>query len=186
MQLFRELGDRQGLAECLIGLAGVAISVGQVARAVRLFTAAESQLAALGTTVWPSNRVDYDRIWTRLRASLDDAALATARAEAEVLPFDHAVGDALADPEAVPSPPLERSLPRERDPLSAREREVAALIARGLTNRQIADELVVAKSTVDRHVVNILRKLGLENRARVAVWAAAHGLHGPAAGGASA
>jgi non-specific serine/threonine protein kinase len=186
MQLFRELGDRQGLAECLIGLAGVAISIGQVARAVRLFTAAESQLAVLGTTVWPSNRVDYDRIWTRLRASLDDAALATARAEAEVLRLDQVVGEALADPEAVLSPPLERSLPRERDPLSVREREVAALIARGLTNRQIADELVVAKSTVDRHVVNILRKLGLANRAQVAVWAATHGLDGPAAGGASA
>jgi DNA-binding CsgD family transcriptional regulator len=60
--------------------------------------------------------------------------------------------------------------------ISAREREVAALVARGLTNRQIADALVIAKSTVDRHIVNILRKLAMENRAQVAVWAAEHGV----------
>jgi DNA-binding NarL/FixJ family response regulator len=60
--------------------------------------------------------------------------------------------------------------------LSPLEREVAALIARGLTNRQIAPELVLARSTVDRHVVHILAKLGLTGRTQVAVWAARRGL----------
>jgi DNA-binding NarL/FixJ family response regulator len=55
-------------------------------------------------------------------------------------------------------------------PLTAREREVAALIARGMTNRQIADELVVAETTVDRHVSHILGKLEFATRAQVAVW----------------
>jgi DNA-binding NarL/FixJ family response regulator len=53
---------------------------------------------------------------------------------------------------------------------------VAGLIARGLTNPQIAAELVVARSTVDRHVVHILANLGLAGRTQVAVWAAGHGL----------
>jgi DNA-binding CsgD family transcriptional regulator len=61
-------------------------------------------------------------------------------------------------------------------PLTAREREVAALIARGYTNRQIAEVLVVAEATAVRHVANILNKLGMGSRAQVAVWAVQRGL----------
>ncbi len=55
-------------------------------------------------------------------------------------------------------------------PLTEREREVASLIARGLTNRQIAQALVITKQTADKHVGNILGKLGAASRAQVAVW----------------
>jgi DNA-binding NarL/FixJ family response regulator len=54
--------------------------------------------------------------------------------------------------------------------LTAREREIARLVARGLTNRGIADELVISPATVARHVTNILTKLGYSSRAQVAVW----------------
>jgi DNA-binding NarL/FixJ family response regulator len=57
------------------------------------------------------------------------------------------------------------------DPLTSREREVAGLIARGCSNRQIAQELVIAVSTAERHVANILSKLNLESRTQVAAWA---------------
>jgi non-specific serine/threonine protein kinase len=67
------------------------------------------------------------------------------------------------------------------DVLSPREREVAALIARGYTNQQIAQELTITKGTADSHVVHILDKLGFSSRAQVAVWAAEHGLHRPPA-----
>jgi DNA-binding CsgD family transcriptional regulator len=60
--------------------------------------------------------------------------------------------------------------------LSAREREVAALIARGLTNREIADELVLGERTVETHVSNILGKLDLSSRREIARWAARHAL----------
>jgi DNA-binding NarL/FixJ family response regulator len=60
--------------------------------------------------------------------------------------------------------------------LTPREREVAALITRGYTNRQIASELVLAVGTVERHIANILNKLGLHTRAQVAVWATERGL----------
>jgi membrane-bound serine protease (ClpP class) len=58
------------------------------------------------------------------------------------------------------------------DPLTRREREIAMLIARGLTNRQISAELVIAETTADRHVSNILGKLGFGSRTQVAVWVA--------------
>jgi non-specific serine/threonine protein kinase len=57
-----------------------------------------------------------------------------------------------------------------RDLLSAREKEVAILIGRGLTNRQIAEELVIAQRTAAHHVENILDKLGLTSRLQIARW----------------
>ena len=56
--------------------------------------------------------------------------------------------------------------------LTPREREIAGLIARGLSNRAIADELVISQATVARHVANILTKLGFSSRAQVAAWMA--------------
>jgi DNA-binding CsgD family transcriptional regulator len=66
------------------------------------------------------------------------------------------------------------------DQLTPREREVAALLARGLTNRQIADQLVISTATAERHVLNILNKLGYRSRAQVAAWAVESGLLGTA------
>jgi DNA-binding NarL/FixJ family response regulator len=56
-------------------------------------------------------------------------------------------------------------------PLTEREGEVVKLIVRGCTNREIAEELVIAEGTAVRHVANILNKLNLHSRAQVAVWA---------------
>lgn len=60
--------------------------------------------------------------------------------------------------------------------LSLREREVALLIARGLTNRQIAEALVISERTAEGHVDHIRDKLGARNRAEVAVWVVQNGL----------
>jgi RNA polymerase sigma factor (sigma-70 family) len=74
---------------------------------------------------------------------------------------------------------LEASHGRARGPLSgltAREREVIRLLAEGLTNREIAERLVVSEHTVHRHVTNILRKLGLSSRTAAAAHAVRAGL----------
>ena len=66
---------------------------------------------------------------------------------------------------------LLRAAPRRtRTMLTHREREVASRIARGLSNRQIAAELVIAVSTTERHVANILNKLDMRSRTQVATW----------------
>jgi DNA-binding NarL/FixJ family response regulator len=60
--------------------------------------------------------------------------------------------------------------PTETQALSAREREVASLIARGYTNQQIAQQLIVTRGTAANHVAHILSKLGLANRTQVAAY----------------
>ena len=58
--------------------------------------------------------------------------------------------------------------------LTRRETEVAALIAEGLANQQIADRLVIARRTAEGHVERILGKLGLSNRTQIAAWVTTH------------
>ena len=69
--------------------------------------------------------------------------------------------------EQQPQPPADE--PSER--LTAREREVALLVGRGLTNRQIAKEFSISKRTAEHHVARILKRLGLHSRSQVAAWA---------------
>lgn len=86
-----------------------------------------------------------------------------------------AVDRFLAEPVALPTVPI--------DGLTRREREVAALVACGMTNRQIADALSIGERTVHTHVSNLLGKLELATRAQIATWASDHGLRGAAATG---
>lgn len=68
---------------------------------------------------------------------------------------------------------------RPPDVLSPREREIAILVARGFSNRQIGDDLSISPATVERHISNILGKLGFHSRAQVAAWAVGHDLLAP-------
>ena len=65
--------------------------------------------------------------------------------------------------------------------LTPRERELVRLLARGLSNREIADELVISRRTAEVHVGNILGKLGLTSRTQAALYAVEHKLVPPAA-----
>ena len=66
------------------------------------------------------------------------------------------------------------------DPLTPREREVLALIGRGMANKVIARELSLSEKTVKAHVSNILAKLGVSDRTQAALYAVRAGLDGPA------
>ncbi|GAA1849700.1 response regulator transcription factor [Pseudonocardia ailaonensis] len=130
-----------------------------------------------------------DHIYDALRAGASAFLLKHAPA-AELL---HAVrvvaaGDALLDPgvtrrlighfvHAQPGPP------KSLDGVTARETEVLVLVARGLSNAEIAAELVLAEQTVKTHVSRIFTKLGLRDRAQAVVLAYETGLVQPATGG---
>ena len=81
---------------------------------------------------------------------------------------------AVSETAARPEKPV--ALPAALQALTEREREVLVEIARGLTNREIAEKMVISEKTVKTHVSNLLDKLGLEDRTRAAIWALKHGL----------
>ena len=122
----------------------------------------------------PTEHTRHERMLEPARRSLGEAAAAAAWEEGRAMPLDGALEYALA---TVPMQvePADRRPAQDGSRLTPREREVAALIARGLTNQQIADELVIAKRTAANHVEHILAKLGFHSRTQVATWVAEHG-----------
>ena len=83
---------------------------------------------------------------------------------------------ALSAEEADLSPPIARRSDGDSTALTPREEEVAVLVSRGLTNRQIASELSISEHTVATHIAKILKRLGLSSRSRLSTWVAERGL----------
>jgi DNA-binding NarL/FixJ family response regulator len=123
--------------------------------------------------------VGYEEAVSRARDELGEAGFAAAWAAGRSMPVDQAIDEALAVSVACPTPSA-MTRPASADTalavLSAREREVAVLVAQGLSNRRIAETLVIAPRTADTHVGHILDKLGLHSRAQIAAWVVEHGL----------
>jgi two-component system, NarL family, nitrate/nitrite response regulator NarL len=82
---------------------------------------------------------------------------------------------------AAPGSELAGSLPmskgRERSPLSAREREIVALVAQGYKNKEMAEKMFISEQTVKNHLHNIFDKLGVSDRLELALYAIHKGLH---------
>jgi DNA-binding NarL/FixJ family response regulator len=68
---------------------------------------------------------------------------------------------------------------REHPPLSAREREIVALVAKGYRNREMAEKLFISEQTVKNHLHNIFDKLGVSDRLELALYAIHKGIHLP-------
>jgi predicted ATPase/DNA-binding CsgD family transcriptional regulator len=172
----QEQDNTQGIAECLIGFGAMASVAGMPAQAARLLAAA---VALGGKTVlvqWPAERMEYEYYLSALRAQLTEQELEDAQTQGRMLTIEQAIEYALSLPLV---PPARASKVRDEvGGLTEREREVVALIGQGMTNGEIAAQLVLSKRTVEKHVANILSKLELTSRAQIVRWALEHHLTG--------
>ena len=169
--LCREIGDKLVASASMDGLACYAASGGEARRAARLFGAAQALREAVGYALKPRERALREPYLTIARSWPDEAAWETTFAEGQAMSFEEAVEYALSAEELSPAASRAPELPstgRQQLELTRRENEVAALVAQGLTNREIASELMLSKHTVHRHVASILRKLDLHSREQVA------------------
>ncbi len=192
LAMFREIDARPEMARCLAGIGRVELATGN------LDSAAASLRESLALSVATGQRLGIARglrAVGALAAARGDLAAAArldgeaarllgqpAQPTADTQPTTAGEAVALALAVCAAGGPASQSGgaeaggdPRKngRSPaLTAREHEIALLIARGLSNRAIADELVISPATAARHVANILGKLGFSSRAQVAAWTA--------------
>ena len=173
LMLCKELGQKMIAAESLAGLACVAGTEGEAERAARLFGAAEALREAVGYQHAPEEVALREPYLATIRSRLDEMAWEATWAEGRGMSMEQAVEYALSEEKSTASispTPKRPSADEPSNALTRREREVAKLLARGLTNRQIAGELVLSERTVENHVSNILKKLKLSSRSEVAAW----------------
>src|SRR5262249_53452853 len=138
--------------------------------------AADVVRAGLGAPLALSDRRDYRRTLESVKASMPAEAFEREWENGRGLDLDGAIQ--LAKDAARSVAPRSRSAEKSQDPLTSREREVAALVMRGLSNREIADRLNIAERTATTHVDHIMNKLGLHSRAQIAAWAVRNGVDG--------
>jgi non-specific serine/threonine protein kinase len=165
----------------LYGLAGVAASREQPVRAARLWGAVEGMEETYGVHITPIylSQTNYEGRLAVARSQLDEETWSGAWAQGKAMPLEQAVEYAVSEKdleeEEEHESPILLAAPDQQPPpaderverLTPREREVALLLGRGLTNRQIALELSISEHTVANHVRKILKKLGLRSRAQI-------------------
>jgi non-specific serine/threonine protein kinase len=160
--------DLRNLALALEELGCVAAASRRWERAARLLGASEMLFDLVSTWPPPWWQIGPDEAARRCRDALGEPRFDAERAGGRAMSVDRAVAYGLER-----DAPTEASLDLDSGgPLSRRELEVARLVAQGLSNRRIAETLVISQKTVESHVAHALTKLGLRSRASLAVWAA--------------
>lgn len=174
LAVHRAQGNERGMAECLLGFGALAAIRGLPIEAVRLLTVAVTWAAESILEAYPGERFAYREALAAAQSELTDQAFKEAQRDGRRLAIDQAIDLALALPLRGETAPT--GAQAEFGGLSAREREVVRLIAQGKSNSEIADELVLSKRTVEKHIGSILSKLELTSRAQIVRWAIEQGL----------
>lgn len=137
-------------------------------RAATLFGAAAALWHALGTSpaAYATFAAPHDDAVKCTREALDSQTFAHAFDLGQRMGLERTIDYALdIQPQEGTAPPTTST-----DLLTRRQRQVAELVAEGLTNAAIAIRLFISQRTVEAHVDNILTKLGLHSRAQIAAW----------------
>ncbi len=172
---------RNGIVSNLVGLAKVAEAEGQPERAARLFGTVEPWFDPK-VDMDSMERADYERAVEGVRVQLGEQAFAAARAEGRTMTPEQALAaqGEITLPQALPAAPSS-TLPTKPaatypDGLTAREVEVLRLLAQGLTDAQIAGQLVISPRTVNNHLTSIYSKIQVSSRSAATRYAIEHHL----------
>jgi predicted ATPase/DNA-binding CsgD family transcriptional regulator len=174
LTLAMEVGSKATVAGCLEGLANVALTDGQPARAARVWGAAATVRDAIGLRSSPGEHPDHENQLATARSQLDEGAWEAAWSEGRAMTPEEAVEYA-SEPQPIHQKPPS-SKPSYPAGLSARETEVLRLVAEGLTNPRIAQDLFISPRTVERHMNSIYHKTGVSSRVAAARFASEHDL----------
>jgi DNA-binding NarL/FixJ family response regulator len=169
--LAHEAGIKMSVMSSLEGMASLAGALEDAVRAARLWGAVETARKVGRIALSPIERAVHEPYLASARSRLGGATWEEVLASGRAMSLDEAAAYALSE-RAERSASTIRQEPSTHaasiGDLSPREREVASLIARGLTNRQISIELSISERTAANHVARILKKLDLHSRAQIA------------------
>ncbi|MGH7687021.1 MAG: LuxR C-terminal-related transcriptional regulator [Candidatus Dormibacteria bacterium] len=158
--------DRPGLVLRVETLACNAASAGDNQRAARLLGAAEMLRKDGGYEVSPFTRLQLEQANELAKGKLGEGTFKAAFDAGTQLDREAAIALALG----TNVEQSRRVIAKRADPLGKRQREVAELIAQGLSNKEIATRLFLSERTVETHVYNTLNRLGFSSRAQIAAW----------------
>ncbi len=181
LALLREVNDSWSIAVCLQSIGVTVAAQGWLAEAARLWGAAEGLCAQLRVPQPPTERASVARAATTARAELGEEAFTLAWAEGRAMTPEQAVA-ALGRTVLSSHPPAQatrsarearQQLPSPSSPndLTEREVEVLRLVAQGLTDAQVADDLVISPRTVNAHLRSIYSKLNITSRHALTLFA---------------
>ena len=171
-ETFQDFDDFRGVAQCLEGLAAVACGFAAFEAAALLVGAAAAVRVRLGAPISDAEDAVIRAANAQFARALGADEADRLRESGRTMPFARAAE--LATAVAAGRAPADTERPKAAT-LTQRERQVAALVASGRTNRQIGKALGIAEKTVEVHLQHTMAKLGARSRAEVAAWAAAVG-----------
>ncbi|QCB98872.1 LuxR family transcriptional regulator [Arthrobacter sp. PAMC25564] len=182
LEIQQEFKDAICAALTIELLSWIAASESRFETAAELANAATSVWKGLGTTIdafGPHLKADSAQSAETVLNHLSPRRMAELSAKQPRLTKEEAIAMALGVTSPVPPVSAVGGASAAKSPLTPREREIARLVAEGLSNRSIAQTLVISPRTVDGHVENILGKLGFGSRAQIAAWVAQQAIPAP-------
>lgn len=170
------LGSQQAIIGSLEPIARLEIDLRQTERGLQLLSAAAHMREQIGSALFDHEQREIDQVLTEIRAQIGEARFAGTWGIGQSLEPDQAIDLALHAEAAAPQLAAQEHPPAAAVDLSPREHEVLQLVAQGLTNKAIAEQLMLSHYTVQDHVRAILGKLGVTSRSAATRYALEHGL----------
>ncbi len=180
LRIKRFFHDTLGLSVALDLLAWIMAAQGDGERAAVLLGAASRLWQTFGLQLFGSKDLIAlrEQFTEQAHRALGDRAFEAALARGSELALDKALAFALDERPAAAATPSRGA----GSALTRREKEIADLVARGMSNKEIAAALVISLRTAEGHVEHILAKLGFTSRAQIAAWGAEQRVHTPPSG----